>query len=181
MDVGCSAILKESKMKRRETSTGIAISLLILCFGGPGVCADETDAVSGASPATGHDYHAAWQSKQGQPHEMMTRWSDELGLSAQQTSDMQIITADYATRFRDLAQLGRETARDLLETPPDDAGYQQKTQNASALAASSAAELVTLLAEMRAKLYSVLTPEQRERFHALLQTHRDKEEQTSVQ
>jgi Spy/CpxP family protein refolding chaperone len=128
---------------------------------------------------TGHDYHATWQSKDGQPPEMITRWADEVGLSAQQRSDIQIITADYATRFRDLAKLGRDTASDLMQTPPDDASYPEKTQNASALAASSAAELVTLLAEMRGKLYSVLTAEQREKLHELLRSHRESKEQPS--
>jgi Spy/CpxP family protein refolding chaperone len=166
-------------MKRRNTSAGIALAALVLCFSGQNLWAGEPDAITGASPDTGHDYHASWEGKQGEAHERMTRWADELGLSAQQRSDMQIISSDYATRFRDLAQLGRDTAQDLMQTAPDDPSYFGKTQNASALAASSAAELVTLLAEMRAKLYSVLTAEQREKFHEMLRSHHDaKDEQT---
>jgi Spy/CpxP family protein refolding chaperone len=168
-------------MKRRKTSTGVAITALLLSFGGQGSWAGETDVITGASTATGHDFLSAWTSEDGQPPEMITRWADELGLSAQQRSDMQIITADYVTRFSDLAKLGRETAQELMSTPPDDASYQAKTQNASALAASSAAELVTLMAEMRGKLYSVLTAEQRAKFHEMLQSHRDHKEHSPAE
>ena len=45
--------------------------------------------------------------------------------------------------------------------------YRALTDEASAMAASSAAELVVLLSEMRGKLHSVLTPEQRQRFREL--------------
>jgi Spy/CpxP family protein refolding chaperone len=169
-------------MTRRNTSTGIALAALVLCCSGPNLSASELDAVTGASPNTGQGHHASWDGKQGEAHERMTRWADELGLSAQQRSDMQIISADYATRFRDLAQLGRDAAQDLMQTAPDDPSYYGKTQDASALAASSAAELVTLLAEMRAKLYSVLTPDQRDKFHEMLRSHHDaNDEQTPAE
>jgi Spy/CpxP family protein refolding chaperone len=164
-------------MKRWKTLAGSATAALLLCFGGPGVSASETDAVSGASTLPDHDYAATWQLRRDQLRDGMTRWADELGLTAQQRSDLQIITADYMARFRDLAQLGRDTAKDLLQTLPDDVSYQLKTQEASALAASSAAELVTLLAEMRGKLYSVLTADQRQQFHDLLESHRDQQDQ----
>ena len=160
-------------MNRRKISIGSAIAALALCFGGPGVWASETDAVTGASPHSDMDYQATWQTRHDQLSETMTRRADELGLTAQQRSDLQIITSDYAVRFRDLAKLGRDAASDLMQTAPDDPEYWNKTQEASALAASSAAELVTLLAEMRGKLYSVLTAEQREKFHALIQAHKE--------
>ena len=163
-------------MNRRKVLIRSAIAALALCFGGPGIWASETDAVTGASPYADSDHQATWQARHDQLSEMMTRRADELGLTAQQRSDLQIITSDYATRFRDLAKLGRDSASDLMRTAPDDPEYWNKTQEASALAASSAAELVTLLAEMRSKLYSVLTAEQREKIHALIQAHKEQKE-----
>ena len=166
-------------MNQRRASIRLTIAVLTLCFGGPGIWASETDAVTGASVTTGHHSQTAWQAKHDQYGDTITRWADELGLTAQQRSDLQIITSDYATRFRDLAKLGRDSASELMQMAPDDPAYRDKTQDVSALAASSVAELVTLLAEMRGKLYSVLTAEQRQAFHEKLQSHRDQKEQDS--
>jgi Spy/CpxP family protein refolding chaperone len=141
----------------------ILICLTIL-FGGTVANAQIPDVLTGASPypqsgmLQGDSEHAV----------MIQQWSDDLGLTAQQKSDIQIIIADYAPRFRDLVRLGQDTARELMETAPNDPAYVDLTQNASALAASSAAEMITLLAEMRGKLYSVLTTEQHEKIKSKL-------------
>jgi Spy/CpxP family protein refolding chaperone len=143
----------------------ISASVAILFVGGPAAFAQMPDALTGASPysSEGHgDSKFAGRIEQ---------WSDEIGLTAQQRSDLQIIVADYAERFRDLAKLGRDTATELLKMAPDDPDYFRLSQEASALAASSAAEFVTLLAEMRAKLYSTLTPEQRQKIEELIRSH----------
>ncbi len=116
--------------------------------------ARPVDAISGASPTTRTD---------GRPHAArMLQFADELGLTNQQRTDIQIITTDYVTRLGDLAKLGRAAANSLLNMAPTDADYRQHTDEAAALAASSAAEAVVLLAEMRALLYQVLTAEQRD-------------------
>jgi Spy/CpxP family protein refolding chaperone len=146
----------------------ILIGLTIL-FGGTVANAQIPDVLTGASP-----YPENGMLQGGMPHGdsehagMVQQWSDELGLTAQQKSDIQIIIADYLPRFRDLAGLGQDAARELMETAPNDPAYVELTQNASALAASSAAEMVTLLAEMRGKLYSVLTTEQHEKIKSKL-------------
>ncbi|MBT8442040.1 MAG: periplasmic heavy metal sensor [Gammaproteobacteria bacterium] len=124
----------------------------------------EVDAVSSATSYGNHDCEQHHGQHGGQSREnMMQQFFDELGLSGQQQADIQIITSDYAERFRDLAKLGRATAEELMNLAPDDPSYRDKTDEASALAASSAAEMVVLLAEMRAKLYAVLTDDQRAR------------------
>jgi len=116
----------------------------------------ELDQVSGASTCTLGEH-------EGQsPGAMMSDFVDELGLTSQQQTDMQIITSDYAERLRDLARLARESAEALLTLAPDDPSYRAKTDEVSALAATNAAEVVILLAEMRGKLYAVLTVEQRQ-------------------
>jgi len=166
-------------MNRRKASIGSAIAGLMVCFVGPGLWASETDAVTGASPHAGGDSQAAWSARHDQFSETMTQRADELGLSAQQRADLQAIATDYGTRFRDLAQIGRDTARNLMQIAPDAPEYRDKTQEASALAASSAAELVVLLAEMRSLLYAVLTAEQREQLKTMLQSHHDEEDQSA--
>lgn len=145
--------------------------LTALCLGATAQ-AQIPDLLSGASPDRVYGHYSGHPG-QFMPAEMFSGWADELGLTGQQRTDIQIILADYGPRFRDLTQLGRDTATKLLETPPDDAGYISMTQEASALAASSVAELITLLAEMRGKLYAVLTPEQRVQIEVLRQAHRD--------
>jgi len=116
----------------------------------------EMDQVSGASACTRGEH-------EGQsPEAMMSQFFDELGLTSQQQTDIQIITSDYAERLRDLARLARQSAEALLTLAPDDPAYRTKTDEASALAATNAAEVVILLAEMRGKLYAVLTAEQRQ-------------------
>ena len=58
--------------------------------------------------------------------------------------------------------------------PPDAADYGDKSDAASAAAASVTAEFVTLLAEMRGKLFSVLTSAQRERLRELREEQKAK-------
>lgn len=135
--------------------------------------AQDPDIVTAASPYGHTGHHYTMYDGDGHPAKMMTHWAEKLDLTGQQQSDIQIIMSDYAVRFRDLARLGKETAGKLLQTAPDDPQYRAMTDEASAMAASSAAEVVVLLAEMRAKLYSVLTLEQRERLKELRQSRHD--------
>ncbi len=121
----------------------------------------ESDAVTGASESLDGQCDAYAGHEGRSPEAMMSQFASELGLTSQQQTDIQIIMSDYGVRFRDLAKLARQTAGELLEMAPDDPGYRAKTDEAAALAASNAAEVVVLLAEMRGKLHAVLTPEQR--------------------
>ena len=127
----------------------------------------DADLISGASPAHSADSKKFSFGGTGGP---MAGWADELALTGQQRTDIQIIVADYIPRYRDLAKLGRETAAGLLSMAPDDPGYSEATQKAGATAAASAAELVILLAEMRGKLHAVLNHEQRLKFQELLES-----------
>lgn len=130
---------------------------------------EDVDIVSGASPVydSGSFEHFTTEGSK------FTQFADELGLTGQQRTDIQIIIADYMPRYRDLSQLGRDTAKELLDMAPDAPEYVEATQKASATAASSAAELVTLLSEMRAKLYAVLTVEQRTKLHELIESRHE--------
>lgn len=143
------------------------------------VATADADAVSGATP---HAQYDCEQHHDGQaPENMMQQFFDDLGLTGQQQTDIQIITSDYAERFRDIMKLGRSAAEDLLSLAPDDPTYREKTDEASALAATSAAETIVLMAEMRAKLYSVLTDDQRTKLREKIEQKKREFEEKKLQ
>lgn len=116
-----------------------------------------------------HDFHsmipdgcrpAAHDSTQT-PADAMQAFASELGLTSQQRQDLQILTADYGERLRDLAKLMRESGEKLMKTEPGDPNYWPLAQEVSATTASSTAETVILLSEMREKFSMVLTADQR--------------------
>jgi Spy/CpxP family protein refolding chaperone len=115
------------------------------------------------------------------PQDMLQQFAEELALTGQQQQDLQIIATDYAERFKDLGELGRRTAEDLLSVEPNDPTYRAKTDEASAIAANSAAEMVILLAEMRGKLYTVLTEAQRESLRQKIEAKRQEFEQKKLE
>lgn len=128
--------------------------------------------VSGASPMRDGKY-----SRDGErptAEDLIEKFADELNLDGQQRMDIQIIVADYQARLRDLVGIGRGIAQDLLAVPPDAPEYTDKSDESSAAAAAVTAEFVTLLAEMRGKLYSVLTAEQRARLNEIAAEQREK-------
>ena len=137
----------------------------------------EADAISSATPVYDCGKYSGGELQANRMQQLV----DELGLTGQQQTDIQIITSDYAERFRDLAKLGRTTAEELLDIEPDDPTYREKTDEASVLAASSAAETVILLAEMRAKLYAVLTAEQRARLREKIEEKKREIEQKRLE
>jgi len=94
------------------------------------------------------------------PADRMQAFAAELGLSGQQQQDLKILTADYAERLRDLGILMRESGEKLIQTEPGDPNYWPLAQEVSATAATSSAETVILISEMREKLSMVLTAEQ---------------------
>jgi len=95
------------------------------------------------------------------PADAMQAFANELGLTGQQQKDLQILTADYGERLRDLAKLMRESGEKLLTTEPADPNYWPLAQEVSATAATSAAETIILISEMREKFNMVLTVDQR--------------------
>jgi Spy/CpxP family protein refolding chaperone len=166
--------MENAQMKVRTTPMFMVIGIAIAILLAESIAvAESVDTVTGASPVTTFDGSAIWQYGSGSSEGAMS-WADELGLTGQQRTDFQIILADYAPRLRDLAKLGQDTANNLLAISPDTPEYADQTQEASAIAASSVAEVVVLLAEMRGKLYAVLTSAQRVQLQELLESHRER-------
>ncbi len=155
-------------MKARNPLLHLTAVTLSLCSFVASAEDVDVDVVSGASSSYFSD---SMKHRYGESGDAMMHWGDELGLTGQQRTDIQIIMADYMPRYRDLAKIGRETASGLMRISPDDPEYVDQTQKASATAASSAAELVTLLSEMRGKLYAVLGDEQWQKLQELLESH----------
>jgi len=144
----------------------------IMTFGSAGTAfADQT-----GMTAT-HDFHAMIPDgcrperhegmHNGAPptrEEMMKKMADEFGLTGQQQQDLQILVTDYAVRLQEIAKLIGESGRKLSMTEPGDPYYWPLAQEVSATASASAGETVILLSEMREKIYTVLTPDQRAEF-----------------
>jgi len=164
------------------TAPRSALVTLLTCvfMSGAGFAEEET-----ATTHTGHEgcsMHAMHGTMDGSsPQDMLQRFADELALTGQQQQDLQIIGSDYAERFRDLGELGRKSAEELMSLEPSDPSYGPKTDEASALAATSAAEMVILLSEMRAKLYAVLTEAQRETLRQKIADKRQELEQKKLE
>lgn len=162
------------------TAVGMAIVSLSLAMTGTALAEGEQKAQAGGGHRHDDDHsgcpmHGAREGRA--PEQMLQQFKDEFGLTGQQQTDIQIIVSDYGERLRDIARLGRKSAEDLLATDPDDPAYRDMTDDAAALAANSAAETVVLLAEMRAKLHAVLTPEQREKLRQKIDEKRTEFEQ----
>ena len=88
---------------------------------------------------------------------MMQKLVEEFDLTGQQQMDLQTLVADYAERFKQMAEQMRASSEQLAETEPDDPYYWTLAQEVSAQAAASAGESVILLSELRQKVYQVLT------------------------
>jgi len=161
-----------------------AVAALSMATTGIALAAGEQKAQADGGHRHDHDHSGCpmHREREGRaPEQMLQQFRDEFGLTGQQQTDIQIIVSDYGERLRDIARLGRKSAEDLLATDPDDPAYRDMTDEAAALAANSAAETVVLLAEMRAKLHAVLTPEQREKLQQKIDEKRAEFEQKKQQ
>jgi Spy/CpxP family protein refolding chaperone len=166
------------------TAVATAVVLLSLAMTGAAHAAGEQKAQAAGDHRHKHDHSGCpiHGEREGRaPEQMLQQFKDEFGLTGQQQTDIQIIVSDYGERLRDIARLGRKSAEDLLATDPEDPAYRKTTDDAAALAANSAAETVVLLAEMRAKLHAVLTPEQREMLRQKIDEKRAEFEQKKRQ
>jgi len=122
-----------------------------------------------ASTAGGYQFHSlipescrlTGYDRTQSPADAMQAYAAELGLTGQQQQDLKILTADYGERLRDLVKLMGESTEKLMKTEPGDSNYWPLAQEVSATAASSAAETVILISEMREKLAMVLSVDQR--------------------
>jgi hypothetical protein len=141
----------------------LSIAAIITLVATGTVSADHTGIAGthGAHAKIASDCRLTGYDSSQSPMDFMQSFADELGLSGQQQQDLKILMSDYGERLRDLTKLMREPGEKLLRTEPGDPNYWPLAQEVSALAASSSAETVILISEMREKIHAVLTADQR--------------------
>jgi Spy/CpxP family protein refolding chaperone len=115
------------------------------------------------------------------PLAMFERMGDELGLSEPQKQELAALMQMYRPRIMELGKRGQENSRALLEMAPGDPAYNRMAYELSQQAGASAAELVTLLSELQANAYALLTNEQQSKFMALRAEQRERMEQRKAE
>jgi Spy/CpxP family protein refolding chaperone len=100
------------------------------------------------------------------PMAMFTRMGEELALTEPQKQELAALMEMYRPRIKELAQRGQENLRPLMDMAPDDPAYNKLATELSEQAGASAAEMVTLLTELQANAYALLTTEQQATFMA---------------
>ena len=121
------------------------------------------------SMGMGHDRgHYGMHGKPGGagPMAMFKRMGEELALTEPQKLELAALMEMYRPRIKELAQRGQESRQALMAMAPDDPAYNTEAAQLSEQAGASAAELVTLLTELQANAYALLTAEQQATFMA---------------
>lgn len=93
--------------------------------------------------------------------------ADKLSLTDAQLKDFAALVDLYKPRFEQLAKRGEADRDALFDMAPDDPSYASLTDLVSQDASRSAAEAVTLLAELQGLVYNLLSPEQQDIFLGL--------------
>jgi len=83
----------------------------------------------------------------------------------------------YGPRLKEIAERGQAGREALSQMAPDAAGYDASVAAVSEEAGSAATEVVTLLAELQANAYALLTEEQQAEFVAMKVKARQKMEE----
>lgn len=98
------------------------------------------------------------------PMAMFKRMGEDLALTEPQKQELAALMAMYRPRIKELAQRGQEGRQVLMVMAPDDPAYNTEAAKLSEQAGVSAAELVTLLTELQANAYALLSTEQQATF-----------------
>ena len=91
----------------------------------------------------------------------------KLNLTDAQKKDFAALVDLYKPRFEQLVKRGEADRDELFDMAPDDPSYSSQTDLVSQDASRSAAEAVTLIAELQGLVYGLLTPEQQDIFLGL--------------
>ena len=112
---------------------------------------------------------------------LMEKMGADLNLTENQKKDFAALLELYRPRFEEIARRGAADRKQLLELAPDAPDYTVLAEKVSAEAGRSAAETVTLLAELQGLVYALLTTEQQQTYiqlraerRARMQEHREK-------
>lgn len=130
--------------------------------------AEETDAVSGASPYGAHDPASRAELRE----RLMTRLKEELALSIEQQAVLADILRDYGPRLAALMKQGVEIGWSVMDVAPKNPQYAIDTEATAQAAAEAAGQWVRTVAELRNAVYSILTQEQIATLEARIQERR---------
>jgi len=97
---------------------------------------------------------------------MFKRMGEDLALTEPQKQELAALMEMYRPRIKELAQRGQESRQAIMAMAPDDPAYNMEAAKLSEQAGASAAELVTLITELQANAYALLTTEQQATFMA---------------
>jgi Spy/CpxP family protein refolding chaperone len=95
------------------------------------------------------------------------RMYGELGLSPAQKADIQAIFASAAPAMKALHEQARANEAKLRQTSPDDPNYASVSAEVSQTHGSLESQMLAKRADVRAKIYAVLTPAQKTQLTAL--------------
>jgi Spy/CpxP family protein refolding chaperone len=98
----------------------------------------------------------------------------ERNLTPEQQQSVQALKESFRPRWQELRTRGTAIREKLVAASPDDSGYAAATQSASQDAAALAADMVTLMGQMRAEMHAILTPEQRAELKQHMQERRQR-------
>ena len=110
----------------------------------------------------------------GMPPPLAGRIADELDLTAEQRQSIKDIFAKARPQFQELRETMRENAERLRKTAPDAADYDKVVSQVRKSASELAGKMVTQGSEIRSRVWTVLTPEQRKKLPELEAQMRDK-------
>ena len=104
----------------------------------------------------------------------LQRLADELQLTPQQRGKITEHRATYQPELRKLREELQQARRALRDTNPGDAKYASKVAETAKRVGELSAKMVSQSAELRSKVWSVLTPEQQKKMLERQQTMRDR-------
>jgi len=115
------------------------------------------------------------------PMAMFDRMGEEVGLTEPQKQELAALMQMYRPRIKELGERGQEDRRALMVMAPNDPAYNKQADVLSKQAGASAAEMVTLLTELQANAYALLSVEQQATFLRLRAEQRQRMEQRKIE
>jgi Spy/CpxP family protein refolding chaperone len=156
------------------------LTLTLLMHGPAQAGAHKSPTAAGSAHAGGGHHGYRGMGGDGEGMDMLAGMGEKLGLSDTQKQDLGSLLEIYRPRFEELAKRGQASREQLLATTPDGPGYSALTDEVSAEAGRTAAEVVVLMAELQTNAYSLLTNDQQAKYLEMrtnmrerMQTRRD--------
>lgn len=155
---------------KKPLVASLAMAVAMACS--PLVMAGTTTTTTSSTTTS---QHAKWQGHRHGHHGM--RMLDKLNLSAtQKTSVQQLMQQDFEQAKPALQSL-RQQRMAFENATPGSADYQADANNLAQAESNAAHDRVLREADMRSKIYNILTPEQRTQLASLRAEHQQKMQQ----